>query len=134
MEDIAKLFIYIELGGEGLVLEQIKKLWKDNDVFFSPKGDIYYEFKSCEKIEKHREENYCNIRFETKQKANSLSEILEVFLNEQMDNIKECQKNVKKIHICIYPEKEQYTFDISENLMKMLLESNLKIGITVLQL
>ena len=138
MNNNSKIFIYIELHNCDLSQEEISKLWKDGDVYFSMKGDTFFEFAKGEKLKKTRETNYCNIRYEFSQTDSPLNDILLSFIMAQKDNINYiseiCSKTSKRVHICIYPDSEQYTFNISSQLLKILLELKLEIGTTVLYL
>ena len=136
MGNIAKLFVYIELNSVKLPQEKIKMIWSDDDVFFSLKGDIYVEFEGKEKIEKIRHDDYCNIRYEMIQNGESLNDIMLAFIKKQSGNLDEliniCSDINRKIHVCIYPEMEQYTAGFSTELMQLLSSSNIEIGLTIL--
>lgn len=135
MNDTAKIFIYIEFSGNGLPKEKINELWENCDIYFSMRGESFFEFKSGKK---KRDDDYCNIRFEFSQIELTINDILMTFLMEQKDRINMISKKypniIKKIHLCIYPDSEQYTYDFSIELLKLLSILNIKIGFTVLQL
>ena len=90
------------------------------------------------RIEKQRHEDYCNIRFEFLQSESTLNDTLMSFLVTQKAKINYISSKhfeiTRKIHVCIYPSSEQYTFNFSVELLRLLSELNLEIGITVLQL
>ena len=138
MNNTAKIFIYIEFRADNLPKEMISDLWNNSDIYFSMKGEPFFEFVSGQKIKRQREYDYCNIRFEFLQGESTLNDILINFLIAQRDSINYISSNyidvTKKIHICIYPSTEQYTFNFSVELLKLLSLLNLEIGITVLQL
>lgn len=138
MDNNVKLFIYIELSDENLPDEQIRKIFHKENIYFAHKGDSYFEYKDGKKIQKIRKEDYCNIRYELYQNNGLLNDILIEFLRNQENKLFEIL-NVKRsirrrIHICVYPENEQYTFDISGELIKSLYRMNMEIGITTLML
>lgn len=138
MINTAKIFIYIEFSADNLPKERINDLWNNCDVYFSMKGEPFFEFESGQKIKKYRKYDYCNIRYEFLQRESTLNDILINFLITQRDSINYISSNyvdvTPKIHICIYPSSEQYTFDFSIDLLKLLSLLNIEIGITVLQL
>ncbi len=138
MDNTAKIFIYIEFSADNLPIEKINDLWNNSDVYFSMKGESFFEFKSGQKIKKQRKYDYCNIRFEFLQSESTLNDILMSFLITQRNSISCISSKyvdiTKKIHMCIYPSSEQYTFNFSNELLNMLSLLNLEIGITVLQL
>lgn len=138
MNNTAKIFIYIEFSGDNLPKEKIDELWSGCDVYFSMRGECFFEFESGGEIKKIRQNDYCNIRFEYLQNSLTINDILIRFLTQQKDNINYISNKyddiIKKIHLCIYPDSEQYTFDFSIELMRLLLLLKLDIGVTILQL
>lgn len=138
MNITAKLFIYIEFECSKMNQKNIRDMWKDADIYFSPKDSVYYEFESDKKIEKHRENDYCNIRYEVLQEEKSLADILVEFLQYHREQIESsfdiCSDLKKRIHVCIYPEQEQYTMAFSHELLRLVLSLNLEIGTTILHL
>ena len=138
MNITAKLFIYIEFECSKMNQKKIEEIWKDADSYFSPKDSVYYEFESDKKIEKHRKNDYCNLRYEVLQKEKSLTDILVEFLQyhrEQIESSFDISSDLKKrIHVCIYPEQAQYTMEFSQELLRLILSLNLEIGTTILHL
>ncbi len=138
MSNIAKIFVYIELSSSSLPKEKIGELWNNCDMYFSMSGESFFEFEKGKKVEKKRQNDYCNIRFEFSQTESTLNDILINFLIEQKDVINYITNKyadiIKRIHICIYPSSEQYTFSFSVEFLKLCVALNLEIGATVIQL
>lgn len=138
MKNVANIFVYIEFSSDKLPRETIERLWGDADMFFSSKGELTFTFESGKKVESIRQKDYCNVRYELIQSEKEINDIALEVLNNQKDNIsyisKMCTDIVKRIHLCIYPDSEQFTFDFSSELLKTLVELNMEIGTTVLHL
>ncbi len=138
MKKIAKLFVYLEFYGSDLNKNMIYEIFGKEDIFISLKGDEYFIFKDGNKNKEIRQNDYCNISYEKCQYENkSLSDILIHLLKEQCNKIEiieDLHKHIcKKIHICIYPEENQYNIAVSKELMCMLLNLNMEMEMTVLK-